>query len=107
MVQLAKIATLSRLDRYSLPINHVQGNRLRMRYKRKLKLTAVSVCLGLLVSGCGPSGQFTALSEAELRAELTACNNIANPSNRKAIACGNFRRECESRMERDGKFRNC
>jgi hypothetical protein len=42
-----------------------------------------------------------------LRAELNECNNIARPSNSKAIACQNFRHECETRMDRDGKYRDC
>lgn len=78
-----------------------------MHYRKELNFAAVSACLALFTSSCGPSGQFTGLTESQLRAELTACNNIANPSNRKAIACGNYRHECESRMERDGKFRDC
>ncbi|MDA0688566.1 MAG: hypothetical protein O2948_07960 [Proteobacteria bacterium] len=61
----------------------------------------------LLVAACGPQGKFASLSESDLRAELSECNNIAKPSNSKAVACQNFRHECESRMDRDGKYRDC
>lgn len=67
----------------------------------------LSLVACLLVIACGPKGKFASLSESDLRAELNECNNIANPSNSKAIACQNFRHECESRMNRDGKYRDC
>ena len=66
-----------------------------------------SLAVVLLLAACGPMGKHAMLSESELSAELTECRNIANPSNSKAIACQNFRHECESRMDRDGKYRDC
>lgn len=72
-------------------------------------LLRFSLLLGacLFFAACSPRGKLASLSESDLRAELSECNNIANPSNSKAIACQNFRRECESRMDRDGKYRDC
>lgn len=61
----------------------------------------------LLLAACGPRGRLASLDESVLRAELNECNNIARPSNSKAIACQNFRHECETRMDRDGKYRDC
>lgn len=60
-----------------------------------------------ILAACGPIGKQAALSERELRAELTQCTNIKNPSNFKAISCQGFVHECEKRMKRDGKYRNC
>ncbi len=61
----------------------------------------------LLGTACGPLTEIAALSESELRSELTECAAIANPSNSKTIACQNFRRECEKRVKRDGRYRDC
>jgi|APSaa5957512493_1039668.scaffolds.fasta_scaffold147591_2 hypothetical protein len=61
----------------------------------------------VLLSSCGPLTKIGAMSEPELRSELTQCAAIPNPSNSKAIACQNFNRECEKRVNRDGKFRDC
>ncbi|NKB31632.1 MAG: hypothetical protein GKR91_00845 [Pseudomonadales bacterium] len=61
----------------------------------------------LFLIACGPLTEIAALSDSELRSEMAQCHAIPNPSNSKAIACQNFTRECEKRVKKDGKYRNC
>lgn len=69
--------------------------------------STVSLITLLPLTACGPLTEIAALSDSDLRAELTQCHAIPNPSNSKAIACQNFTRECEKRVKQDGKYRDC
>ena len=69
--------------------------------------TLLLLPLLLLLVSCGPLGKMANVSEADLRSEMRECANIANLSNSKAIACGNFARECRKRVSADGLYRLC
>jgi hypothetical protein len=71
------------------------------------KFNTRSLLLLLVLAGCGPMGKLAALSEAELRREVSECKSIASKSNSKAIACQNFTHECEKRVKADGNYRSC
>jgi len=70
---------------------------------RKIFYTAMV----LMLSGCGPLTEIATMSDADLRGELTQCHAIPNPLNSKAVACQNFTRECEKRVKKEGKYRDC
>ena len=72
-------------------------------------LRAVPLAFGTLalLSACLPGGRLGQLSETELHRELSECRIIRNQSTSKGVACGNYGRECERRVKRDGKYRDC
>ena len=72
-----------------------------------LRHSSLSLVLTLPLIACGPMTKIAGMSDAELRAEMAECHNIANPSNSKAISCQNFKRECEKRVRDDGRYREC
>jgi len=60
----------------------------------------------VLLTSCGQS-EMSLLSDSDLRSELSQCANNTNPSRRKAIACGNYTRECEKRDKKSDGGWNC
>ena len=91
----------------SLPFFSKAVDSARTAIRARLKLSGFAAMALLSITACGPMTKIAALSESELRAELTECHNIANPSNSKAIGCQNFKRECEKRVKDDGRYRDC
>lgn len=52
----------------------------------------------LLLVGCG-NGQFSSMSDKELRQRDYRCKMMANPSTAEIQVCKNIRRECKRRAE--------
>jgi len=73
-----------------------------------LKLQILLLLLVLIVAtACEPRGRMATYTESELRAELSECASILNPSVNKKVSCGNISRQCQKRVKADGKYRKC
>ncbi|PCH59558.1 MAG: hypothetical protein COC19_06950 [SAR86 cluster bacterium] len=71
-----------------------------------IKLITIT-SIALILTACSGETAQSVLSENELRTEIAKCNNIRSPSNFKGMACQNFQKECEKRVKKDDRRRDC
>lgn len=73
-----------------------------MQIKKKFSGGLLLLAMVVLVSGC--EREIEKVSDQALQEKWSECQSTENPSPAMAFACDNYKRECERRRKKTGRY---